>query len=127
MLWVEFNIIGTLGCYFWMHFLQPNLITVVLPGNYNLRRHPEFVSRAINTIHYGSESLSFLGSKTWKMLPIDLTNSDSIDSLKSRIRIRPPEKCPFRLCKRYIHQVGFMQISKWFCLLTLWNLILERG
>ena len=127
MLWVEFNIIGTLGCYLWMHFLRPSLITVILPGNYNLRRHPEFSSRAVNAVHYGSESLSFLGRKTWEMLPLDLKNSDSLDSLKSRIKIWWPEECPCRLCKRYIHQVGFTQISKWFCLLTLWNLILERG
>ena len=43
-----------------MHFLHPILIAVLLPGNYNFRRHPEFATRAINTIHYGSESLSFL-------------------------------------------------------------------
>ena len=58
-----------------MHFLQPNLITVLLPGNYNLRRHPEFATRAINAIHYGSESLSILepaGKCPWEMLPIDL-------------------------------------------------------
>ena len=70
-----------------MHFLRPSLITVILPGNYNLRRHPEFSSRAVNAVHYGSESLSFLGRKTWEMLPLDLKNSDSLDSLKSRIKI----------------------------------------
>ena len=29
--------------------------------NYDLGRRPEFASRAINTVHYGSESLRFLG------------------------------------------------------------------
>ena len=28
--------------------------------NYNLHRHPEFASTAINAVHYGLESLSFL-------------------------------------------------------------------
>ena len=31
----------------------------------------------------GSESLSFLGPKIWEMLPLDLKNSDSLDSFKS--------------------------------------------
>ena len=48
----------------------PQIMNEVFPRNYtlnyNLRRHPEFASRAINTVHYGSESLSFLGLKIWK-------------------------------------------------------------
>ena len=54
--------------------------------NYNLHLHPEFESRAINTAHYGRELLSFLGPKIWEMLPIDLKNSDSVDSFKSGIK-----------------------------------------
>ena len=68
--------------------------------NYNLRRHPEFASRAINTVHYGSESLSFLGPKIWELLPLDLKNSDSLDSFKSGIKNWRPQECPCRLCKR---------------------------
>ena len=38
----------------------PQIMNEVFPRNcasiYNLRRHPEFASRAINTVHYGSES-----------------------------------------------------------------------
>ena len=39
--------------------MGPQIMNEVFPGNYalnyNLRRHPEFASRAINTVHYGSE------------------------------------------------------------------------
>ena len=52
------------------------IMNEVFPRNYtlsyNLLRHPEFASRTINTVHYGSESLSFLGPKTWETLPLDL-------------------------------------------------------
>ena len=54
------------------------------PLNYNLLCHPEFVSRAVNTVNYGSESLSFLGPKTWETLPNDLENSDSLDSIRNK-------------------------------------------
>ena len=92
--------------------------------NYSLRRHPEFVSRAVNTVHYGSESLRFLGRKIWEMLPVDLgrkiwellpvdrKNPDSLDSFKSEIKNWRRQECPCKLCKRYIHLVGFTQISK---------------
>ena len=108
--------------------IAPQIMNKVFPRNctlnYNLRCHPEFASRGINTVHYGSESLSFLGPKIWEMLPVDLgrkiwemlpvdlKNSDSLDSFKSGIKNWRPQECPCRLCKRYIHRVGFTQISK---------------
>ena len=70
--------------------MAPQIMNEVFPRNYtlnyNLGRQPEFALRAINTVHSGSESLSFLGSKTWEMLPVDLKNSDSLDSFKSGIK-----------------------------------------
>ena len=39
--------------------MGPQIMNEVFPGNYalnyNLRRHPKFASRAINTVHYSSE------------------------------------------------------------------------
>ena len=96
--------------------MAPQIMNEVFPRNYtvnhNLRRHPEFASGAINTVQYGSESLSFLGPEIWEVLPTDLKNSDSLDSFKSGIKNWRPQECPGRLCKRYIHQVGVTQISK---------------
>ena len=50
--------------------LAPQIMNGVFRGNcalnYNIRRHPEFALRAINTVYYGSESLSFLGPKILK-------------------------------------------------------------
>ena len=97
-------------------YTAPQIMNEVFPRNYdlnyNLRRHPEFASRAINTVHYGSESLSFLGPKMWEMLSLDLKNSDFLDSFKSEIKNWRPQECPCWLCKRYIHQVSFTQLSK---------------
>ena len=70
--------------------MAPQIMNEIFPRNYtlnyNLHRHPEFESRAINTAHYGPELLSFLGPKIWEMLPLDLKNSDSVDSFKSGIK-----------------------------------------
>ena len=82
--------------------MTPQIVNEVFPRNYalnyNLRRHPELASRAINTVHYGAESLSFLGPKIWEMRPLDLKNSDSLDSFKSGIKNWRPQECHCRLC-----------------------------
>ena len=96
--------------------MAPQIMNKVVPRNYalnyNLCRHPELASSTINTFHYGSESLSFLGPKIWEMLPLDLKTSDFLDSFKSRIKNWRPQGCPCRFCKSYIYQVGFTRISK---------------
>ena len=56
--------------------------------------------------------LGFLGPKIWEMLPLDLKNSDFLDSFKSEIKNWRPQEWPFRFCKRYIQQVGITQIPK---------------
>ena len=67
--------------------MAPKIMYEIFPRNYalnyNLRRYPEFASRAVDRIHYGSESLSFLGSF---LLPVDLKSSDSLDSFKLEIK-----------------------------------------
>ena len=80
-------------------------------SNYNLRRDPQFASRAVNTVHYGSEPLDFLGSKKiWEMLLFDLKNSDSLSSFRSGIKIWRQQECPCMLCKKYIQEEGFTQV-----------------
>ena len=81
--------------------IAPQTMNEVFPRNYalnyNLRPHPKFASRAINTVHYDSESLSFLRLKIWEMLPLDLKNSDSLDSFISGTKNWRPQECPCRL------------------------------
>ena len=36
---------------------------------YNLRYDAEFLQLFVNSIHYGTESISYLGPKIWGMLP----------------------------------------------------------
>ena len=94
--------------------ITPQIMNEVIPRNcalnYNLHLHPEFASRAISTVYYGSELLRFLGPKIWEMLPLDMKNSDSLDSFKSEIKKWRPQECIFRLCKSYVHQVDFTKI-----------------
>ena len=75
--------------------------------NYNLRNAWVLKRKKYFTVHYESESLSFLVPKIWELV------LDSIKEVKTSIfknKIKPciTDKCPCRLCKDYIGQVGFI-------------------
>ena len=50
----------------------------------DLRKNSQFAISPVRTVHYGSESISFLGPKTWNILPDRLKNANSIDALKCK-------------------------------------------
>ena len=76
---------------------------------YNLRRHPEFRVPLTRTVYQGSESISYLGPKTWDILPASFTRAVSLNSFKKLIKEWVPQACPCRLCKNYIPRVGFVE------------------
>ena len=76
---------------------------------YNLRRNSHFTIRTVNLMFHGTESVSFLGPKTWNILP---------DRLK-KINSWKPENYACRLCRNIYSQypfslrkTEFLQISK---------------
>ena len=90
---------------------SPEIMNRVFPiakQNYNLRNTCNFVSRRINTVHYGTESLSHLGPNLWRILPHEYNKVKSLNEFKTKIKRWVPKNCPFRLCKKYIEHVGFI-------------------
>ena len=75
---------------------------------YNLRNNCNFVSRRINTVYYGTESLSHLGPNLWRILPDEYKKVKSLNEFKTKIKRCVPGNCPCRLCKKYIQRVGFI-------------------
>ena len=73
--------------------------------HYDLRKNSQFT---IPPVYHGSESISFLGPKTWNILPDRLKNANSIEVFKMQIKKWKPENCPYRLCKVYVQNVGFV-------------------
>ena len=90
----------------------PDILQDVFPLNpqatYNLRNQPHFASRTIRTVHYGENSLRHLGPKLWEMIPSSIKDTESVETFKNKIKSWIPDICPCRLCKTYIHQVGFI-------------------
>ena len=93
------------------HSLSPTFMKELLPVStcrYNLRNAPEFVASNIHTVYNGTETISFRGPKIWSLVPQGIKNSESIHEFKNKIKYWKPVGCTCRLCKTYIHNLGFI-------------------
>ena len=89
----------------------PQLVKELFPLSthaYNLRSTNEFKLENIKTVHYVTESLSFLGPKIWEIVPLEIKSSHSLEEFKKKIKSWIQENCPCRLCKTYLHHIGFI-------------------
>ena len=77
-------------------------------NSYNLRRNGTFEKRKVHSVYDGTESLSILGPKIWDLVPVELKQSETLYSFKSKIKNWVLFECPCRICKTYIQQVGFL-------------------
>ena len=75
---------------------------------YNLRNVSTLQRRTNRTVYFGTERISFLAPKIWEIVPFEIKNAKSLDIFKKRIKLWTTDKCPCRLCKRYIGNVGFI-------------------
>ena len=95
-----------------IHWSATNILNEVFtlkpPSNYNLRNQQEFTVKPIKTVHYGLNSLVYLGPRIWELQPNNLKRLESVEAFKSKIKGLIPENCPCRICKPYIYQVGFI-------------------
>ena len=75
---------------------------------YSLRTTSHFRSRKIRTTKYGIETPSYLGPKLWNLVPNEYKTIESLADFQAKIKTWVPEICPWRLCKTYVHQIGFI-------------------
>ena len=60
-------------------------------SNYNFKNHQEFTVRPIQPVHYGLNSLAYLGYRKWELLP------DNFKRLESVSRSLVSDNCPYRI------------------------------
>ena len=75
---------------------------------YNLRSDYTLERKRDHTIYHGSESLSFLAPKLWDLLPNSIKNSASLKEFKTKINTWVFERCPCRICNKYVGRVGLI-------------------
>ena len=74
----------------------------------NLRTLSQFYRPNVNSEYNGTESVSFLGPTKRDLVPNELKDIGKLAAFKKAIKKWSPEKCPCRLCKVYISNVGFI-------------------
>ena len=90
--------------------LNEVLVKIVYNGP-ALRSVSDFVKPRINSVHFGKDSLQYIGCNIWNIIPYDIKNFCNLDVFKRRIRTWSPDKCPCRLCKTYIQGVQLYYIQ----------------
>ena len=91
--------------------LTPVFVKSIFPlstNPYNLRNKQSYEVENIHTSRYGSETVSYLGPKTWAMVPENIKNSVFLKEFKTKIKKWKPTGCSCRLCKTYIANLGFI-------------------
>ena len=63
-----------------------NEIFVERNNNYSLRGNNLLTRRRVNSVRYGTETVSFLAPKIWDILPKDIKDSESLDIFKRKIK-----------------------------------------
>ena len=65
--------------------LSPEILREIFvskTSSHNLRRNDTFQKRQVHSVYHGTESLSFLGQKIWDLVPVELKQTQSLDSFK---------------------------------------------
>ena len=70
--------------------------------DYNLRSQRDFLRTRVNTSSFGLSSLKSLSTKVWVLFVIN------INLFKKKIRNWEHKGCHCRLCKQYLHGVGYV-------------------
>ena len=79
--------------------------------NYNLHSKSELTVPSINTVFKGQNSISYFESVIWNSIPAKLREIKSFQVSKSEIKALRPTNYPCRLCKNYIENLGFVNIT----------------
>ena len=69
-----------------------------------------FKTSNVKTVYWGTESLANLGPRIWSIVPNDMKKY-SLSKFTKKIRKWKPVGCPCRICKTYVHGLGFVTIS----------------
>ena len=75
---------------------------------YNLRSDSTLQRRTNRTVYFGTEIISSLVPKIWEIIPREIKSAKSLDIFFKKTKLWTTDKCPCRLCKRYIGNVGFI-------------------
>ena len=88
--------------------------------SYNLRSGIHLASRNMHTAHFGTDTVSSLGPKLWKLIPDKIKHAPTLSAFKTKIKSWTIKTCPCRLCKIFVKGLGFAEVYP-SLMHTVWN------
>ena len=88
--------------------ITANIFGTIPENHYNLWNYNDFRILFCKNSLPCTESISYLGPKIWDIVRIELKSLKSLNSFEKSIRKWAPNRCPCRLCKRYLDGIGFL-------------------
>ena len=79
-------------------------------NGYYLRSKSDFAILQIRTVIKGLNSIICFGPIIWNLIPEELKNITSLNMFKKEIRRWKPKICPCRICRNYVHNLGFADL-----------------
>ena len=76
----------------------------------NLRSGIHLASRNMHNSHFGTDTISSLGPKLWKLIPDKIKHVSTLSAFKAKIKSWTINNCPSRLCKIFVKDLGFVEV-----------------
>ena len=62
----------------------------------------------IRTVRYDLETPLYRAPQQWPLVRADLQSLRNVNLFKSKIKHRECTKCPYKLCKAYLKNIGYV-------------------
>ena len=72
------------------------------------RSQNDFIRPQVNSVHYGEDSLKYLGARIWEIILSEIKMCTHLSEFKTKIKKWVPIQCPCRLCRQYIGGLGYI-------------------
>ena len=77
--------------------------------NYDLRSSTNLANRNMTTTHYGTDTITNLGTKLWKLAPGKIKNASPLSVFNCTVK-HTTDNCPFSLYKTFVKNLGFTEV-----------------
>ena len=77
----------------------------------DFRKNSTFEERKVKYVYYGEETISFIGSKIWELVPSNINDSENVNIFKSNIKSWKPENRTCALYRLYIANIWLIELQ----------------
>ena len=80
-------------------------------NRYNIRKSQEMRQQKVRTVRYGLKTALYRAPQLWSLVLTDLNSVPNVNHFKSKIKHWKCTECPCKLCKTYLTNMGYYNVS----------------